>query len=426
MTLRRIQAAPLAAGFHLIAITAGAMVIGVITGASSWLLFEALDNATELRLDNSWLVWALPIVAFGLGLLYHYGAGASREGTSLVISRSLPPQTDEESDSVPPTVPFRLAPLIFVSTYLAQIAGASVGREGAALQVGGSLTSLVLRPFRLNERDVRLLLVASMAGAFGGAFGVPVAGAIFGLEVQQTGRLRYEGLAPALAASITADRVVEALGRSTPLVNLSVDLNSDLLLKLIIVGLLAGLTARLFITLTRFIRLGLHSSIPWSPLRPVVGAAATLILMILVGRDYLGLSLPLIDQALEGQLADWWDPALKILFTAIALGSGIPGGEVTPLFVIGATLGSFLSAPLDLPPMLVAAVTMAAVFGAAANTPVACTVLAVELFGAAILVPAAIVCITAYAVAPERGIYEGQSPGSRKDLRASEERRPRS
>lgn len=409
---------------HTLSIIVGAVVVGIITGASSWLLFEALDQATDWRVDTTWLVWTMPFVAFGLGLVYHYGAGISQQGTSLVIARSLPNQADEQGPE--PVVPYRLAPLIFASTYMAQVAGASVGREGAALQVGGSLTSLIFRPLRLGVRDSRLLLVAAMAGAFGGAFGVPVAGAIFGLEVQQTGRLRYDGLAPALAASITADRVVEYLGRSTPTIDLSVDVNSTLLLRLILVGLCAGLAARWFIALTRSIRQVLQRWISWPPLRPVIGATATLMLMMLVGRDYLGLSLPLIDQALNGVLADWWDPLLKILFTAVALGSGIPGGEVTPLFVVGATLGSVLSGPLDLPPMLAAAITLGAVFGAAANTPLACIVLTVELFGAGIVVPAAIVCIAAYAVSPERGIYEGQRHGSTKDLRATEERRPRS
>jgi H+/Cl- antiporter ClcA len=131
------------------------------------------------------------------------------------------------------------------------------------------------------------------------------------------------------------------------------------------------------------------------------------------------LSLPLVDEALAGNTADWFEPLLKILFTAIALGSGIPGGEVTPLFVVGATLGSALSAPLGLDPALVAAATLAAVFGAAANTPIACTVLAIELFGGEIAVPAAVVCIVAYAVSSERGIYDGQRRGATKDLRAT-------
>jgi len=211
---------------HLAVVTLMACAIGALSGVGSWALFEALDAATTTRIDNAWLVWLLPVAAFALGFAYHRYGGEARRGTSLVIGESLPPD-DPTTPEVTPSVPRRMAPMIFFATYIAQLTGASVGREGAALQIGGSLTSLVLRPFRLSAHDRRLMLVAAMAGAFGGAFGVPMAGAVFALEVQRTGRLRYEALAPALVASIAADRVVEGLGRSTPLVNFDVG-NVDL------------------------------------------------------------------------------------------------------------------------------------------------------------------------------------------------------
>ena len=263
------------------------------------------------------------------------------------------------------------------------------------------------------------MLIAAMAGAFGGAFGVPMAGAIFGLEVQQTGRLRYEGLAPALAASITADLIVESLGRHTPMVNIPVNIDWSIALRLVVVGIAAGLAARLFIEVLHGVKKTMRDLISWVPGRPVIGAVATLALMLIFGRDYLGLSLPLVEQALGGSVASWWDPVLKILFTAIALGCAIPGGEVTPLFVVGATLGSAMSGPLHLSPTLTAAACLAAVFGAAANAPIACAVLAIELFGADMAIPAGIVCIVAYAISPKHGIYEGQRHGSTKDLRAT-------
>jgi H+/Cl- antiporter ClcA len=314
--------------------------------------------------------------------------------------------------------------MIFGATYLAQLTGASVGREGAALQIAGSLSSLVMRPFRIAASDARLMMVASMAGAFGGAFGVPIAGAVFALEVQQTGRLRYDALAPALIASVAADFVVEGLGRSTPIVRIAAEADWWTFTRLALVGIAAGLAARFFIASMHIMRTFTARIVPWVPARPVIGAIATIGLALLVGNDYLGLSLPLVDDAIAGITADWWDPVLKILFTVIALGSGIPGGEVTPLFVVGATLGSFLSTPLDLGPALVAVAAFAAVFGAASNTPIACTILTAELFGAAVVAPAGIVCILAYAVSPRRGIYESQRPGSLKDLRASAGRRP--
>lgn len=410
---------------HLVGVTILAAVVGAVSGVGSWALFEALDSATDTRLDREWLVWLLPVAAAALGAVYHYLGAEANRGTSLVITESLVPESTDDVERTP-RVPARMAPMIFGATYVAQLTGASVGREGAALQIGGSLASTLLRPFRLSAHDMRLVLVAAMAGAFGGAFGVPFAGAIFALEVQRTGRVRYEALAPALAASITADYVVEGLGRSTPLVVLPVDLDAWITLRLVLVGVIAGLAARLFVSSLHAVKQATRSLVSWVPARPVIGAVATLALMGLFGRDYLGLSLPLVESALAGDTADWFEPLLKILFTVIALGSGIPGGEVTPLFVVGATLGSVLSAPLGLDPTLVAAATLAAVFGAAANTPIACTVLAVELFGGGLAVPAAVVCVIAYSVSSEQGIYDGQRRGATKDLRANAERPRRS
>lgn len=406
---------------HLVGVLVCAVVIGAISGLGSWALFESLDQATSLRLAHPWLVWLLLPASFVLGSAFHFLGGESRRGTSLVIERSLPP-TQESNPA--PEVPRRMAPLIFGATYLAQLTGASVGREGAALQIAGSLASAIMKPLRVTASDARLMLIASMAGAFGGAFGVPIAGAVFALEVQQTGRLRYDALAPALAASVTADFVVEGLGRSTPITAITSSADWWTFSRLAMLGIAAGLSARLFVRALDVVRTASARVVTWTPLRPVIGAAATIALAMLVGRDYLGLSLPLIDDAIAGTTADWWDPLLKILFTSIALGCGIPGGEVTPLFVIGATLGSVLSAPLDLPPTLAAVAAFAAVFAAASNTPIACSVLTGELFGAAALAPAGIVCILAYSVSPRRGIYEGQRRGAVKDLRANARRRP--
>lgn len=406
------------APLHLLGVTLMAAIVGAVSGVGSWALFEALDSATSIRLDHDWLVWLLPVAALALGAVYHYVGAEANRGTSLVITESLVPESADEIERTP-RVPMRMAPMIFGATWIAQLTGASVGREGAALQIGGSLTTTLLRPFRLPAHEMRLALIAAMAGAFGGAFGVPFAGAIFALEVQRTGRIRYEALAPALAASITADYVVEGLGRPTPLVTLPIDLDAWVALRLVVVGVVAGLAARVFVWSLHTVKHASRRLVSWVPARPVVGAVATLALMGLFGRDYLGLSLPLVDEALAGNTAEWFEPLLKILFTVVALGSGIPGGEVTPLFVVGATLGSALSAPLGLDPTLVAAATLAAVFGAAANTPIACTVLAIELFGGEIAVPAAVVCIVAYAVSSERGIYDGQRRGATKDLRAT-------
>lgn len=403
-----------------IGVLALCVIAGAVAGVGSWALFEALDEATAWRLDHDWLVWTLPAAALVLGAAYHWFGGEANRGTSLVIARTQPPGTGPVDDPVPA----RMAPMIFGATWVAQLTGASVGREGAAIQIAGSLVNTIVRPLRLSADVVRLVLMAAIAGSFGGAFGVPVAGAIFALEVRRTGRLGYESLPAVLAASVTADFVVEGLGRATPLESLPVDLDAWVVTRVAVIGLVAGLAARTFIVSLGMVK-RLSARVTWVPGRPVIGALATLGLVLLVGRDYLGLSLPLVQDALSGDVADWWEPVLKIVFTVVALGCSIPGGEVTPLFVVGATLGSSLAAPLDLDPRLAAAACLAAVFGAAANAPIACMVLAVELFGAGVAVPAACACVVAYAVSPERGIYEGQRKGATKALRANAARSPR-
>ena len=268
------------AGTHLCAIVGAAALIGAISGLGSWALFESLDHATSLRLDHTWSIWLLPAVALLLGLAYHYAGGEAARGTSLVIERSLPPTTvasnvSHDSEHADPVgVPVRMAPMIFGATYLAQLTGASVGREGAALQIAGSLSSLVMKPFRIASSDARLMLVAAMAGAFGGAFGVPIAGAVFALEVQQTGRLRYDALAPALVASVTADFVVEGLGRSTPIVAVTASADWWVFARLALVGIAAGAAARLFIRSMHVMRTATTRVVSWAPLRPVIGAVA--------------------------------------------------------------------------------------------------------------------------------------------------------
>ena len=395
-------------------------IAGAVAGVASWALFEALDTATDWRLEHDWLVWTLPAAALALGAAYHWFGGEANRGTSLVIARTRPPV----DGSVDGPVPARMAPMIFGATWVAQLTGASVGREGAAIQVAGSLVNTLVRPLRLSVDTVRVVLLAAIAGSFGGAFGVPVAGAIFALEVHRTGRLGYESLLPVLAASVTADLVVEGLGRSTPLESLPVDLDPWVVIRVVVIGLAAGVAARMFIVSLGVVK-RMAARVAWVPARPVIGAVATLALMTLVGRDYLGLSLPLVDDALAGGAADWWDPVLKIVFTVVALGCSIPGGEVTPLFVVGATLGSTLAAPLDLDPRLAAATCLAAVFGAAANAPMACAVLAVELFGAGLAVPAACACVVAYTVSPEHGIYDSRRQVTTTDPRATAAPRPR-
>ncbi|MEZ5236225.1 MAG: chloride channel protein [Acidimicrobiales bacterium] len=385
---------------HLVRWIALGSLSGVLAGISSFVFLEGLDRVTEIRVDNPWLLWLLPAAGALIGAAYHYLGGRAGQGNALLIE-----QIHEPTD----WVPRRMAPLVLAGTWVTHLFGGSAGREGTALQMSGSLTDGAARLLRLGPQDRRLLLVAALGGGFGAVFGVPLAGAVFALEVQSIGRVRYEALVPALTASIIGDLVVGGLGHhhaARP--QLAVALSTLLVAKMALAGLAFGLTGAAFTELTHAIKAILAARVRWAPLRPVLGGVAVVGLALLFGREYLGLSLPLIDRAIAGEQLSFAVFALKLLFTAVTLGCAFPGGEVTPLFVIGSTLGAALAGPLDLPVGLLASVGLVAVFAGAANTPLACTIMGAELFGSGALVPLAVGCVVAYVFSNHRGIYSTQ------------------
>jgi len=375
-------------------------VAGVLAGVSSFVFLAGLDLVVDVRLDHPWLLYLLPLAGLLLGAAYHYLGGRSSRGIGLLL--------DEIHEPVD-WVPRRMAPFVLVGTWVSQLFGGSVGREGTALQMSGSLSDGFARLVRLDEHDRRVLLIASMAGGFGAVFGVPMAGTVFALEVQAVGRVQFDALVPALTAAIVGDRVCRALGAEhTALTPIVAGHDLGLLARVALAGVAFALCGSAFAGLTHAIKAQMARRVGWPPLRPVLGGLAVVGLATLFGRDYLGLSLPLIDRALDGAQLSFAVFALKLLFTAVTLGSGFPGGEVTPLFVMGSSLGAALAGPLHLPVPVLAAVGMVAVFAGASNTPLACTLLGVELFGSGLLVPLAVGCVTAYVCSGHRGIYPAQ------------------
>ena len=397
--------------WHLVRSIALGSIVGVLAGLSSAALLQSLYWATDTRDAHPWLLFGLPIAGFVVGLAYHYGGGRSSEGNNVIIDEIHDPKA---------WVPRRMAPLVFIGTVLTHLFGGSAGREGTALQMSGSLTDWFSRVARMTRVDRRLLLIAALAGGFGAVFGVPLAGCVFALEVQSVGRLRYDAIVPAFTASLVGDLVVRSLGvhhSAVPTIG-AVDLTAPLLLKVLVAGLLFGLTSLVFIELTHGIKAVFAALFRWAPARPLVGGFIVIGLTYVVGtRDYLGLSLPLISQSLDvGGTVVAGAFALKLIFTAVTLGSGFLGGEVTPLFVIGATLGATLGHLLNIPGPLLAAIGFVAVFAGATNTPLACTLMGVELFGAGPIIPIAVACIASYIVVGERGIYMSQRIDTAKSM----------
>ena len=387
-------------GVHLVRWIVLGAASGALAGASSWLFLQGLDRVTRYRLGHGWLVYLLPLAGLAVASAYHAFGGRSGQGNALLIDQIHDPTE---------WVPRRMAPLVLVGTWVTHLFGGSAGREGTALQMSGGLSDGLARVLRLDGDDRRLLLVAALAGGFGAVFGVPLAGAVFAMEVQSIGRVRYEAIVPALTAAVTGDLVVDGLGyHHAVLAKLDIPVDVWLLARIALAGLAFGLAGAFFAELTHGVRAVAGRAVPWPPARAAAGGAGLIGLALLFGRQYLGLSLPLVDPALAGAHVGWWVFALKIVFTAVTLGCGFPGGEVTPLFVIGATLGGTLAPVLHLDPGALAAIGFVAVFAGAANVPLACTIMGAELFGGGTIVAMAVGCVVAYVFSSHRGIYATQ------------------
>ena len=382
-------------------------LVGVLAGTASALLLVSLAWATEIREAHRWLIALLPLAGLAVGCLYAY-LGASVEGGNNLILY--------EIHSPKQTVPLRMTPLILIGTFLTHLFGGSAGREGTAIQTGASLGDQLARPFRMNPRERRLLLMAGISAGFASVFGTPLAGAVFGLEVLAIGTLTYDAIVPCFLSAFAADLVTRAwhVQHTAYRVAVTPPMHVTGLLWAALAGMCFGVVGMLFAKATHLANDLFKQQIAWAPLRPFVGGVLVALGVAAVGSTrYIGLGIPTITAAFGPRQAPY-DWAGKFVFTVVTLGAGFKGGEVTPLFFIGATLGNALSGLLPLPPSLLAGMGFVAVFAGAANTPVASTLMATELFGAEAGAYAAIACVFSYLFSGHAGIYQGQQVGNRK------------
>ena len=392
--------------------------VAILAGSASAFFLWALDEVTRLRWEHGWLLFLLPLGGLAVGWLYHTYGRQAEAGSNLIM---------EEIHEPGGGVPGRMAPLVLVGTLVTHLFGGSAGREGTAVQMGGSLASVYARVCRINPVTVRVLLMAGVAAGFGSVFGTPLTGAVFALEVLVVGRMQYDALIPVLVASVVGDYTCTAWGIHHAAYHLNfagaagtLHLFDGLLLgKVVLVAVLFGLASQLFAVLTHTLKERFTRLIAYAPLRPAVGGLLVVALVYLVGtRDYLGIGITspnpgavTILSAFQAGGAEPWSWGWKLLFTAVTLASGFKGGEVTPLFFIGATLGHSLAVLLGAPVDLFAALGFIAVFAGATNTPLACTIMGIELFGATHTVYFAIACAVAYLFSGHSGIYSGQRSG---------------
>jgi H+/Cl- antiporter ClcA len=391
----------------------------VITGSAIAFFLWLLNLAIHYRFTHQWLLFLLPVAGILIYFIYAYLGKNSDQGNNLIIAESR--QRGEG-------IPKRMAPIILATTVITHLFGGSAGREGTAVQIGGSIAALMGRWFRLNEADTKVMLTAGIAAGFGAVFGTPITGAIFALEVLAIGQIRYNALFPALAASMIADITVSAWGihhtiyhiDSVPHTSyfMSILLHVDLLLllKIMVAAIAFGLSSLIFSEMVQEIKVIFSKTIPVRWLIPCAGGLIIIALTFINGKqDYLSLGIDpqypgaiTIPSAFHAGGADTWSWLWKTIYTTVTVGSGFKGGEVTPLFYIGATLGNTLSQLLNAPVSLFAALGFIAVFAGATNTPLACTVMGMELFGSEYAVYFAIACFTAYFFSGKSGIYSAQ------------------
>lgn len=385
-----------------------AMATGAVIGAACTYFLRALF-ATEGRLYDAptWWLWlSLPLGGLTNGLLLHYGY---RLRKSRFVDNPIVAVNEQRGK-----LPFRTMWIKPLAAIITLGCGGSAGKEGPCSHVGASLAAAIGRSLRLNREMRKRLLACGVSAGFASVFGTPLAGAIYGIEMLAIGRLRHDFLFPGIVAGVTAYQVSTWLGLPYQHYVFTPAGGNALLvfLKSVLLGVLCGAAAWMFVEaflrLRRDVQRMRERHALWPPLLPVLGGLVVALLVTWGPRQYLGLSLPVMDQALAGVPQPLDGFLWKSALVAITLGSGFYGGIVTPQFVIGALAGSAFAPLAGLPPAFGATVGLCAVTAAASNAPVAAILMGVELFGAPALVPVAGASVAAYLIIGHRSVYPEQ------------------
>ena len=376
------------------------LMMGVLGGLIGAGFHHALHFVTHIREENNWLIFLLPVGGVLTVGLYRLLKLGNNKGTNEVIDATL------DGRPVSPLV----APAIFLATAMTHLFGGSAGREGAALQLGGSVASMLAKPLRLKDAERKVLIMSGMSAVFAGLFGTPLTATLFCMEFESVGTLFSPALLPCFLSAFTASRVSGALGvhAETFILEPRMALTLGNSWKFLVLAVLVSL---LGIAMCAFFHKAEHFAahhLPNPLVRIALGGAAVAVMTLIVGdHRFNGAGMDMALAAVAGE-ADWYSFAVKMLFTAVTLAAGFKGGEIVPTFCIGATFGCLLGGLLGLDPGVAAALGLVGLFCCATNSPLASIVLSIEMFGSGYLYLFALVCVICFVLSGNSGLYASQ------------------
>ena len=381
------------------------LIVGGMVGSATAFFLQTLDYVTLLRTNHIWVVYFLPIAGLVIGLVYYYYGESANKGNNLLIET----HHSLENGETPKPIPFKMAPMVFLSTLLTHIAGGSAGREGTAVQMGGAIADQFTGLFKLNTADRKTLLIIGISSGFAAVFGTPLAGAFFAIEILSITNTKKNQLAVSLFVAYIAHYSCLAWQVKHTIYSIPIipEISLTTLAWAIFAGILFGLTALAFTSTGKLFE-NVFNKIKFVPLRPFIGGIIiALFIVVFNSTKFIGLGIPSIQDAFINN-AGQFDFAIKLILTSFTLSAGFKGGEVTPLFFIGATLGNILIWFIPLPMALLAGMGFVAVFSGATNCVFASIALGIELFGMKAGVYVGLASVAAYFTSGPNGIYSAK------------------
>lgn len=384
-----------------------ATFIGIVVGLSTTIFLKALNFSIDIAARHPYYFLLLPLVLlFNVIFIRYLAPDAKGHGTEKVIEA-----VHKYSGKIKPIV----VPVKAIATILTIASGGSVGKEGPCAQIGAGLASSFADIFKLDDGDRKKVVICGISAGFASIFGTPIAGAIFGVEVMFVGDILYDVLLPSFVSGVVAYHLASYLGITYsyyPL-NFAAMFSEVFFAKIIISGIFFGICSFLLIEILKAVTT-LTERIKETFVKPIIGGMALIILTLIFSKRYLGLGIETIQEALDGKEIIWYAFLVKILFTSITLNFGGSGGVVTPIFFIGSTAGSIIAPILNIDRATLSSVGMVALLAGSANTPIAASIMAVELFGAKIATYASLACIVSFLITGHRSVYPSQIIGIRK------------